>query len=198
MDLAEQARSGGQVNVQIQALHDVARLGEASRVSQSLHEAAAGAEGQLAPLYVAHADALSSHDALALDRVASGFAGLGLNLLAAEAAAEAARDHQAAGRRTAATAATIKADALATQCEGARTPALDARQSHDLTPRELEIATMAARGLSSKTIAGRLVVSVRTVDNTLHQVYAKLAVNKRADLRILLPPESDATPPSSK
>ena len=111
-------------------------------------------EGQLAPLYVAHADALSSHDAVALDRVASGFAGLGLNLLAAEAAAEAAKHHQAAGRRTAAIAATIKADALAAQCEGARTPALDARQSHDLTPRELEIATMAARGLSSKEIAG--------------------------------------------
>jgi DNA-binding CsgD family transcriptional regulator len=192
MDLAEQARSRGQVNVQLQALHDVARLGEPSRVSQSLHEAAAEVEGQLAPLYVAHAEALSSHDALALDRVASGFASLGLNLLAAEAAAEAARDHQAAGRRTAAMAATIKADALATQCEGARTPALDARQSHGLTPRELEIATMAAHGLSSKAIAGRLVVSVRTVDNTLHQVYAKLAVNNRADLRILLPPESDA------
>ena len=153
MDLAERARSRGQVNVQLQALHDVARLGEPSGVSQSLHEAAAEVEGQLAPLYVAHADALSSHDAQALDRVASGFASLGLNLLAAEAAAEAAKDHQAAGRRTAAIAATIKADALATQCEGAHTPALDARQSHDLTPRELEIATMAARGLSSKAIA---------------------------------------------
>ena len=167
-------------------------------MSQSLHEAAAGVEGQLAPLYVAHADALSSHDAVALDRVASGFAGLGLNLLAAEAAAEAAGQHQAAGRRTAAIAATIKADALAAQCEGARTPALDARQSHDLTPRELEIATMAARGLSSKEIAGRLVVSVRTVDNTLRQVYAKLAVNNRADLRLLLAPERDATSAQSK
>ena len=198
MDLAEQARSRGQVNVQLQALHDVARLGEPSRVSQSLHEAAAEVEGKLAPLYVAHVDALSSHDALALDRVASGFASLGLNLLAAEAAAEAAKQHQTAGQRTAAIAATIKADTLATQCEGARTPALDARQSHDLTPRELEIATMAARGLSSKAIAGRLVVSVRTVDNTLRQVYAKLAVNNRADLRILLAPERDATPASSK
>jgi DNA-binding NarL/FixJ family response regulator len=165
-----------------------------------LHEASAGVEGQLAPLYVAHADALSSHDAVALDRVASGFAGLGLNLLAAEAAAEAAGHHQAAGRRTAAIAATIKADALATQCEGARTPALDARRAHDLTPRELEIATMAARGLSSKAIAGRLVVSVRTVDNTLQQVYAKLAVNKRTDLRLLLAPEGprNATPAPSK
>ena len=50
---------------------------------------------------------------------------------------------------------------------------------------------MAARGLSSKTIAERLVVSVRTVDNTLHQVYGKLAVSNRADLRPLLAgPES--------
>jgi DNA-binding CsgD family transcriptional regulator/tetratricopeptide (TPR) repeat protein len=198
MELAEQARSRGQVTFQLQALHDVARLGEPSRVSQWLHEASAGVEGQLAPLYVAHADALSSHDAMALDRVASGFAGLGLNLLAAEAGAEAAGHHQAAGRRTAAIAATIKADALTAQCEGARTPALDARQAHDLTPRELEIATMAARGLSSKEIAGRLIVSVRTVDNTLRQVYAKLAVNKRADLRLLLAPERDATPAPSK
>ena len=59
-------------------------------------------------------------------------------------------------------------------------------QPRDLTARELEIATMAARGLSSKTIAERLIVSVRTVDNTLHQVYGKLAVNNRADLRPLL------------
>jgi DNA-binding CsgD family transcriptional regulator len=198
MELAEQARSRGQVTFQLQALHDVARLGEPSRVSRWLHEAAAGVEGQLAPLYVAHADALSSHDAVALDRVASGFVGLGLNLFAAEAGAEAAGHHQAAGRRTAAIAATIRADALAAQCEGARTPALDARQAHDLTPRELEIATMAARGLSSKEIAGRLVVSVRTVDNTLRQVYAKLAVNKRADLRLLLAPERYVTPAPSK
>jgi DNA-binding CsgD family transcriptional regulator len=186
MDLARQTQARGQVTFQLQALHDVARLGEPTRVSAALREAAAGVEGQLAPLYVAHAAALGSRDGPALDQVASGFAALGLNLLAAEAAAEAARAHQAAGRRTAAAAATLKANTLATQCEGARTPALAARPSHDLTPRELEIATMAARGMSSKTIASQLVVSVRTVDNALHQVYGKLAVNSRADLRALL------------
>jgi DNA-binding CsgD family transcriptional regulator len=53
-------------------------------------------------------------------------------------------------------------------------------------------------GLSSREIAGRLVVSVRTVDNTLRQVYTKLAVNKRADLRLLLAPERDATSAQSK
>ena len=188
IELAEQARGRGQITFQIQALHDVARLGEASRVSRDLCEAAAGVEGQLAPLYVAHASALDTHDGPALDQVAAGFATLGLNLLAAEAAAEAATAHQIAGRRTAAVAATTKAHALAAQCQNARTPALDLLQPQDLTPRELEIATMAAQGLSSKAIAARLVVSVRTVDNTLHQVYAKLAISNRTDLRPLLAP----------
>ena len=191
LELAEQAHSRGQVTFQLQALHDVARLGGASRVTSSLRRAAAGAEGQLAPLYVSHAAALEAQDGLALDQIASGFAALGFNLLAAEAAAEAARELQAEGRRTAAAAAATRATTLTAQCEGARTPALDLLQPRDLTPRELEIATMAARGLSSKTIAERLVVSVRTVDNTLHQVYGKLAVSNRADLRPLLAgPES--------
>jgi DNA-binding CsgD family transcriptional regulator len=193
MELAEQAQSHGQVTFQLHALHDVARLGGASRVSSSLREAAAGAEGQLAPLYVAHAAALHAHDGPALDQIASGFADLGLNLLAAEAAAEAARAFQAEGRRTDAVPAAIRATTLAAQCEGARTPALELLQRPDLTPRELEIATMAAHGLSSKEIAERLVISVRTVDNTLHQVYSKLAVGTRADLRPLLAgPESPA------
>ena len=50
MELADQAQGHGQITFQIQALHDVARLGEASRVSSALREAAAGVEGRLAPL----------------------------------------------------------------------------------------------------------------------------------------------------
>ncbi len=194
MELAEQAERHGQITFQVQALHDVVRLGEASRVSSGLCEAAFGVEGQLAPLYVAHACALDSRDGPALDQVADGFAALGLNLLAAEAAAEAARAHQTASRRTAAVAATTKAHVLAMRCENARTPALDLLKPDDLTPREREIATMAARGLSSKAIATRLMVSVRTVDNTLHQVYNKLAVNSRTDLGPLLAPDATQVP----
>jgi hypothetical protein len=41
---------------------------------------------------------------------------------------------------------------------------------------------MAASGLSSRTIAARLVVAVRTVDNALGQVYAKLCIGGRAEL----------------
>ncbi len=41
---------------------------------------------------------------------------------------------------------------------------------------------MAASGLPSRAIAARLVVAVRTVDNALGQVYAKLHIGGRAEL----------------
>ena len=41
---------------------------------------------------------------------------------------------------------------------------------------------MAASGLSSRAIAARLVVAVRTVDNALGQVYAKLRIGGRDEL----------------
>ena len=53
----------------------------------------------------------------------------------------------------------------------------------DLTPRELEVARLAATGLSSAAIAERLFVSVRTVDHHLGHVYLKIGVKKRQDLR---------------
>jgi DNA-binding CsgD family transcriptional regulator len=51
-----------------------------------------------------------------------------------------------------------------------------------LTPREREIALLAAAGESSREIADRLVISVRTVDNHLQNAYRKLGVTRRQDL----------------
>jgi DNA-binding CsgD family transcriptional regulator len=51
-----------------------------------------------------------------------------------------------------------------------------------LTAREREIASLAAGGATSKTIAESLFVSVRTVDNHLQKVYAKLGVSGRGEL----------------
>jgi len=52
----------------------------------------------------------------------------------------------------------------------------------DLTPREREVALLAAGGCSSREIADRLVVSVRTVDNHLRNAYRKLGITRRQDL----------------
>ncbi|MET0579546.1 MAG: helix-turn-helix transcriptional regulator, partial [Ilumatobacteraceae bacterium] len=51
-----------------------------------------------------------------------------------------------------------------------------------LTRRELEVATMAARGMGDRDIADVLVVSVRTVESHLASAYRKLAITSRRDL----------------
>jgi len=51
-----------------------------------------------------------------------------------------------------------------------------------LTSRELEIAGLVAEGLSHRQIAGRLVISKRTVDAHVEHIYGKLGVSSRVQL----------------
>ena len=183
LDTAEEARRQGQAGCELIALHDVARLGSPARVVSRLGGLAATVQGDLASLFIRHVRALGAADGADLDAVATSFAALGANLLAAEAAAEAAALYRRAGRTGSAAASAARAAALAAACQGARTPALTGlSEPVGLTPRELEIAKMAATGLSSRAIAARLVVAVRTVDNALGQVYAKLCIGGRSEL----------------
>jgi DNA-binding CsgD family transcriptional regulator len=55
-----------------------------------------------------------------------------------------------------------------------------------LSPREQQIARLAAAGATSKEIGERLFISARTVDNHLRRVYAKLGVAGRSELGIAL------------
>lgn len=48
------------------------------------------------------------------------------------------------------------------------------------------MALLAAQGLSSKQIAERLILSIRTVDNYLQQVYRKFGITGRDDLADVL------------
>ena len=57
-----------------------------------------------------------------------------------------------------------------------------------LTRRERKVAALAAAGASSRQIAGRLVLSVRTVDSHLHHAYTKLGATSRDELAAILPP----------
>jgi DNA-binding NarL/FixJ family response regulator len=105
-------------------------------------------------------------------------------LLAAEASADAAVVWRRNGLLRRAAGAQRRSNVLATRREGARTPglvtAVPARAA--LTPRELEIARLAAAGLANKEIAARLCLSHRTVENKLHSAYEKLGVQGRAEL----------------
>ena len=93
------------------------------------------------------------------------------------------------GEARAAAAAEAKAKAYADQSPGLQVEGLgSAAGAALLTPREREIANLAARGRTSKEVAADLVLSVRTVDNHLANVYAKLGIPGRAELGGALAP----------
>jgi DNA-binding CsgD family transcriptional regulator len=168
------------------ALHDVVRLGSARLVAADLRELEV--DGELAPLCARHAEAAVAADGAALAEVSAGFQELGMILYAAEAAAQAARAYEAAGRVKDAHVLGGQAWVLARRCQGARTPALAWLAAPELTARQLEIAHLASAGLSNKEIADRSAISVRTVANHLGAVYERLGVHDRAELSALLGP----------
>ena len=196
VERADDARDAGHTAFELAFLEVALRLGSVG-VAQRVTTLAPRVQGPLARTLGELAAAVVAGDGARLDASARSFAGLGLDLHAAEAAVRAARAHRSSGDPGAARASTDMADTLRSRCEGGRTPALDdgLASPGDLTRREREVAIMATRGMASRAIAEKLDVSVRTVDNQLGRVYRKLAVANRAELRGraaelgLLPPE---------
>lgn len=187
-EAAEAYQRISQISLEAIAWHDLARLGDPAGAPR-LGEIGKLAEGSLIPHLAAHASALRSRQGVALDRASCHLEQLGMTLLAAEAASEAALAYQREGSSGASRAARARARYLASRCEGASSPALQLPELPDpLTPREREIAALAAGGLTSAVIAKRLFVSVRTVDNHLQQIYSKLDVHNRQQLAPVLGP----------
>ena len=134
----------------------------------------------------AHARAWADEDGETLLEAADAWARLGDLVAAGDAAAQAADVHRRQGRQGSALSAAALAEKLAGR-SGARTPALAiAARPLPLTAREREIAALAARGLSNKTIADRLTVSVRTVEGHLYRAGLKLGVSERTALADVL------------
>jgi DNA-binding NarL/FixJ family response regulator len=185
LSFAEECRADGLPGFEFVALHDAVRLGGAAHAVDRLAELPALHDGRRVVLARDHARAAVSGDGDALLAVATGFQELGMILHAAEAAAQGAARLRRTGRTRAALAATTRAWALARRCEGARTPALRGLAVPGLTSRQLEVAQLAAQGLSNRDIAERLVLSIRTVANHLGAVYERTGVNDRTALHHL-------------
>jgi ATP/maltotriose-dependent transcriptional regulator MalT len=168
----------------VAALRLGAPVGE---VAKRLGEVCEGSESQLLQAYGQLAAALRSGAGAEIEAAAGRLEDLGLLLQAAETHARAAAAFDKEGRTDSARRAAARAGALGEErCAGARTPLLATTSGPDLTPRQREIAALAARGLSNAEIAERLVVSVRTVEWHLQQVYAELGTGSRAELADLL------------
>jgi DNA-binding CsgD family transcriptional regulator len=104
-------------------------------------------------------------------------------LWAAEAATSAASAYERLGLRARSAAALARREELVRRCGSVTTPALDATTSlTPLTGREREVVELAARGLTNREIADRLIVSTRTVEGHLLRAFPKLGITSRQEL----------------
>ncbi|GAA3540942.1 LuxR C-terminal-related transcriptional regulator [Nocardioides daeguensis] len=176
-------RAGEQASREVDArlaeawiLHERVRMGDREGVAARL--AALELDSPIATARLRLVTALDGRDGTAVVTVAEELADLGAVLAAAEAAAEGAR--LLSGRPAAA--ARRRAHELAARIGHPSTPLLVGLPADPLSHRERTVAELAADGASNAEIAERLHLSVRTVENHLSRVYAKLGVASRAGL----------------
>lgn len=168
-------------------LHDIARLGQPAAVAARLAALAEITDGEFVIALAGHAAALVGGEPSDLQAAGLAFDTLGAALLAAEAYLAAAAMYRSEGLARPASAMARRAAELLAACGDVRTPGLSfGADAERLTRREQEVAGMAAAGASSREIAARLVLSVRTVDNHLQNAYGKLGVTSREELARVL------------
>lgn len=190
VELAEGAAASGRTVTAVIALHLAARIKEsaACRFRNQARELAAQSTGGLVRVMADHIQALAEADGNVLAKVSKQFRDMGAFPLAAEAAAQAARAYRASGQRRKGREAWAACQDMLRARGGALPPWMvsESRGESDiapLTPREREVAALAATGLSNRDIANQLVVSVRTVENHLHRIYHKLGITARNNLK---------------
>jgi DNA-binding CsgD family transcriptional regulator len=182
---AQIARQSGMYAVEMRALHTAVRFEDRSQ-TERLAELATTLNTPLAEAIAEHARGLADHDGDLLDAAANRFADMGAVALAADAAAQAAREHARTGQRGKEIKSSTRAHWLASQHE-IRTPAVHSvAQPLPISDREREIVMLVAAGLSNRQIAERLSVSVRTVEGHVYRIFAKLGIERREQLIHLL------------
>jgi DNA-binding CsgD family transcriptional regulator len=178
---AEVAAAAGMPCVEAMARYDVIRLGGTTDLARM-----AALPGSVPAVLTVAAHAFTNADAVRLGQATEALADLGYHLHAAELATATARVLRRTGHRGRAGLAIAVAAEHRARCPGAYTPLLAQDDvAALLTVREQQVTLLAARH-TSKAIAGRLGLTVATVNNTLARAYPKLGVNSRAQLRALL------------
>jgi DNA-binding CsgD family transcriptional regulator len=174
-----------QLNLRSRLLYEAQRSGAgAAAVAGEQKRLTLRCDARLVAAYAAHAAALAARDGAALLAAADEMEAIGAHLYAMEAAADAARQFVATGRADSARRAFTRVTELYVPDQGAEMPVIDGlgAVATELTRREVQIASLAARGLSNVEIAEQLVLSVRTVETYVYRAMQKRGVGNRHEL----------------
>jgi LuxR family maltose regulon positive regulatory protein len=163
------AVSGGETETARRAVEEVAAIAEATP-SAPLRAAALLAEGRIA---AASGEAASA--AVLIEDAADLLEGAGASYEAALARLDLAAALRMAGRDEPAG----RAESRARQALAELGAPAEERPVGGLSPRETEVLRLVARGLSNEDIARQLVLSVRTVERHVANVYAKIGASGR-------------------
>ncbi|WP_434618220.1 LuxR C-terminal-related transcriptional regulator [Arthrobacter sp. A5] len=177
--LADQERRCQASSAELLFVNAAVRLGSTTG-AQRLVDVASGIHGPFAQQCQDYGTGLLSMDAGVLTAVAEAASGSGDDLFA--------RDAARAALKFAADAADRNMMRVAQQFIRGSLEKLGGvkRSSEDgeaLTAREQEVAAWAAAGVSNRAIAAKMHISVRTVEGHLYQIYGKLQVTSRAELK---------------
>lgn len=179
-----EAAERGEVLLQAELLYEAARMGDARDVLAEYTAVAARCDGPLQAARLQFVTGSARNDHVALAAAEKQFANMDAWLPAAESAGELARVLHERDRPRDAQAAANRAAQYLSDVTMVATPKLvrQADPAIELSPREREVAVLAADGMPSKAIARQLGLSVRTVSNHLQNAYLKLSISGRSDL----------------
>ncbi|WP_081743288.1 LuxR family transcriptional regulator [Arthrobacter sp. H20] len=183
LDLANEDRAEGNLGHELFFLCQAVQLGlvdEAERLATS------GMDGQgvFAEICALYGKGVASGDTAQILQAATLAASVGNRRLAADAASlvqRLANNGPGEGERRAA----IAADTVL-RSVGRGGGELRERVLDKLTERERSIARLVVQGSSNRDIATLLTLSIRTVEGHMYQVYAKLGVSNRSQLKLIL------------
>ena len=185
-DAARREHRLGRPAWEVILLQTATQFGDGSTAPR-LAELACEVQGPRADAAATHAAALAAGDGDALLAAARRYEEFGDRLAAADAAAHAVVACQQAGLRGAAMNASATVERLTVGYGDARTPALLAVATpQPFTARQREIISLAAQGLSTKQIADRLTMSIRSVQGHLFRASQRVGANSREQLISIL------------
>jgi DNA-binding NarL/FixJ family response regulator len=180
---AARAESAGARLVAASLWHLALLAHPSRRLARRLRAVAEESTSAVADAWIAQAAAIEARDPAALLDSAERLAAIGFAHSASEIAGAAAALAASQGLPAVAERATRAGARWRAGCDGAiRLTVVPDVPAARLSPRQQQIAELAAEGRTAKEIAAVLGLSIRTVENHLQAAFERLGVNRRGDL----------------